>query len=756
MSNMQVGERGIQLSGGEKQRIAIARAIIRSPKILLLDEATSALDTVSELVVQEALETVAIGRTTITIAHRLSTIRKADTIFVLQSGQVVESGSHTHLISLTNGHYSHLVRLQQSQQRSYNPTSVGAANSSTINSYSHRNHNFNDNPNHCSSSSRNRVGDDMINTKRHAPSFWQLLLMNKPEWRHVALGCACAAFFGLPNLLYSYSISSILVAFHDKDEPYITTKTRAYCLILSAMSVLAFVIYVLKDYSFSIMGHHLTKRVRESMLSKILTFEVGWFDHEKNSIGAICSMISKDTRVVQSLVGDRLSLLVQTLSTILIAYAVGLMAAWKLAVVIISVLPLAIACYYVKAVLLRQLSQKGARAQSESSRLAVETIHNIRTVTAFSSQGHILRLFFLALAVPRRHGVRHAWLAGALLGASQCISHCFWALPIWRGGALLSSGSITVRAFFLTMILLSKTSFTVAEAAGAVTTDLANGISSAAVILSVLERETQIDPDRRDGHEANGDAVELGAIELRNVSFSYPSRPEALVLRRLSLSFEAGRSSALVGRSGSGKSTIIGLIERFYDPSEGEVRVDGRNIRTYRLRSLRRRVALVGQEPSLLSGTIKENILYGAEEASDAEVEAAARMANAHGFICRLKDGYGTSCGEKGAQLSCGQKQRVAIARAVLRNPSILLLDEATSALDGEAEKMVREALERAMEGKTTVVVAHRLGAVKNCDVIFVVEDGGLVEKGSHRTLMEMGRAGKYYGLVSLQLGQEK
>lgn len=214
-----------------------------------------------------------------------------------------------------------------------------------------------------------------------------------------------------------------------------------------------------------------------------------------------------------------------------------------------------------------------------------------------------------------------------------------------------------------------------------------------------------------------------------------------------------GQSTALVGQSGSGKSTIIGLVERFYDPLKGSVKVDGRDVRTYQLRWLRKQVGLVGQEPTLFAGTIRENIVYGAEAATEAEVEGAARAANAHDFISNLKDGYETPCGDRGVQLSGGQKQRIAIARAILKDPAVLLLDEATSALDSQSEKVVQEALDRVMVGRTSVVVAHRLSTVQNCDLIAVLEKGAVVEKGTHASLMAKGPAGTYYGLVSLQKG---
>jgi ATP-binding cassette subfamily B (MDR/TAP) protein 1 len=279
------------------------------------------------------------------------------------------------------------------------------------------------------------------------------------------------------------------------------------------------------------------------------------------------------------------------------------------------------------------------------------------------------------------------------------------------------------------------------------TPDIVKGAQALGSVFRVVHRETKLSPDQPNSRlvsQVNGD------LEFRNVSFVYPTRPEIDIFKNLNLRVSAGKSLAVVGPSGSGKSTVIGLIMRFYDPSNGNLCIDGQDIKTLNLRSLRKKLALVQQEPALFSTTIYENIKYGNENASEAEIMEAAKAANAHEFIIKMEEGYKTHAGDKGVQLSGGQKQRVAIARAVLKDPSVLLLDEATSALDTSSEKLVQEALDKLMKGRTTVLVAHRLSTIRKADTVAVLHKGRVVEKGSHRELVSIPN-GFYKQLTSLQ-----
>ncbi|XP_023743738.1 ABC transporter B family member 15 [Lactuca sativa] len=755
----QVGERGVQMSGGQKQRIAIARAIIKSPRILLLDEATSALDTESERVVQEALDQAAVGRTTIVIAHRLSTIRNADVIVVVQEGRVVESGSHDDLIQIEDGLYTSLIRLQETKQNDEQtpndlfplpgPSSVSSR--FDVHNTSSRRRSVNVSRS-SSANSVNHGGGENITMRADqeipVPSFKRLLAMNLPEWRQALFGSIGAILFGAIQPIYAFAMGSVISVYFLADHDEIKRKTAIYSLCFAGLAVFSMVINIIQHYNFAAMGEYLTKRVRERMLSKILTFEIGWFDRDENSSGAICSRLAKDANVVRSLVGDRCALLIQTISAVLIACTMGLVIAWRLALVMIAVQPLIIVCFYCKRVLLKNMSHKAMKSQEESSKLAAEAVSNLRTVTAFSSQARILKMLEETQKAPMRESIRQAWYAGFGLGFSQSLMACTWALDFWYGGKLISDGHLGSKALFQTFMILVSTGRVIADA-GTMTNDLAKGSDAVQSVFAVLDRYTLIEPEDADGKKPE---IIKGHVEIRDVDFAYPARPDVMIFKGFSIDIEAGKSTALVGQSGSGKSTIIGLIERFYDPMKGVVKIDGRDIRSYHLRTLRKYIALVSQEPALFAGTIRENIIYGASgEVSESEIIEAAKAANAHDFISVLKDGYDTWCGDRGIQLSGGQKQRVAIARAILKNPAVLLLDEATSALDSQSEKVVQDALERMMVGRTNVVVAHRLSTIQSCNTIAVLEKGKVVEKGNHSSLLAKGPTGAYYSLVSLQ-----
>nr|XP_043613654.1 putative multidrug resistance protein [Erigeron canadensis] len=772
----QVGQFGIQLSGGQKQRIAIARALLKEPKILLLDEATSALDSESERVVQEALDQASVGRTTIIVAHRLTTIRKADKIVVLQSGKVIESGSHDDLMQRNNGEggaYYQMVQLQQSATQNETPNSPYTPTSQKHPNY-HRDYNRQTprSPISARSSLHNspmspfspvvsismahsvqmysyeesddETFDMMLSPN---PSQWRLLQMNAPEWKRAILGCLGAGGFGAISPIHAYCLGSVVAVYFLPDKAKIKSETAFYCIVFVGLGILCFITNLLQHHNFAVMGERLTKRVREKMLENVLTFEIGWFDRDENTSAAVCARLATEASLIRSLVGDRISLLLQVFISAFLSFVIALIITWRVALVMISVQPLLIASFYSKIVLMKSLSSKAKRAQNEGTQLASEAVVNHRTITAFASQERIMRLYAETLKGPRKECIKQSWFSGMGLFTSQFVTTAAISLAYWYGGREMNKGNVTAKQMFQVFFILMTTGKNIADA-GSMSSDLSKGGGAVKSVLAVLDRQTEIDPDDSEGltvGKLDGD------IELKNVFFAYPSRPEQMIFQGLSLKIEAGKTVALVGQSGSGKSTVIGLIERFYDPMNGCILIDGQDLKNYNLRNLRSHIALVSQEPTLFAGSIRQNIAYGKDETSEAEIRKAAKLANAHEFISSMKDGYETYCGERGVQLSGGQKQRIALARAILKNPAILLLDEATSALDSVSEKLVQEALEKMMVGRTCVVVAHRLSTIQKSDSISVIKSGKVVEQGSHNELLSLGNRGAYHSLIKLQ-----
>lgn len=383
---------------------------------------------------------------------------------------------------------------------------------------------------------------------------------------------------------------------------------------------------------------------------------------------------------------------------------------------------------------------------AQATAIAREAINNIRTVQALNAQEQIISHFSETLDKPNKAAFLRGHIAGMGYGFSQFFAYCSYALGLWYASSLITHKQSDFGSIMKSFMVLIITAISVAETI-ALTPDIAKGSEALSSVFAILERKTELDPE--ESGTMHVETIE-GDLEFRDVSFRYPTRPNVFVLQSLSFWVPAGSSFALVGKSGSGKSSVLALIMRFYDRTSGDILIDGMDIKYLSLKSLRQRIGLVQQEPALFSTTIYENIAYGKEGASEIEVMKAAKAANAHGFISRLADGYNTHVGDCGAQLSGGQKQRVAIARAILKDPAILLLDEATSALDTASEKLVQEALNVLMEGRTTIMVAHRLSTIREADMIAVISQGRVQEAGRHEVLVRR-QGGAYSQLVQLQ-----
>ena len=388
-----------------------------------------------------------------------------------------------------------------------------------------------------------------------------------------------------------------------------------------------------------------------------------------------------------------------------------------------------------------KLALTGALAASNV--VAEETIAGIHTVRSFAREGHEVDRYEEAVDRSYRLAAKRALAIGGFRGLISFVGYGAVALMVWYGGRQVMSGDLTLGE--LTAFLLYTG--IVAVSIGALTSLYAEFMRAAGASQRIFELLDQRGSLEMGGGKPVGDVS--GNLRFEEVDFSYPARSDAAVLRKFELDVEPGELVALVGPSGAGKSTVASLIPRFYDPTRGRITLDGTDLRHFEPRSLRQQIGAVMQEPVLFAESIADNIRYGRPGAHDEEVCEAASAANAASFIEEFPEGYETLVGERGVRLSGGQKQRIAVARAVLKNPRILILDEATSALDAESEHLVREALERLMKGRTTIVIAHRLSTVRNADRVVVIHQGEVVESGSHTDLMHTD--GLYRRLVERQ-----
>lgn len=748
----QVGERGIQLSGGQKQRIAIARAIVKNPSILLLDEATSALDAESEKSVQEALDRVMVGRTTVVVAHRLSTIRNADMIAVVQHGKIVETGSHEELISNPSSAYASLVQLQETaslkRHPSQGPTMGRPLSMKCSRELSRTTTSFGASF-HSDRESVGRIGAEGVEpVKSKQVSARRLYSMVGPDWYYGLVGTICALIAGAQMPLFALGVTEALVSYYmDWDTTRHQVKKIAFLFCGGAF--ITVIVHAIEHTCFGIMGERLTLRIREMLFSAILGNEIGWFDDANNTSSMLSSRLESDATLFRTIIVDRSTILIQNLGLVVTSFIIAFILNWRITLVVLATYPLIISGHISEKLFMQGYGGNLSKAYLKANMIAGEAVSNMRTVAAFCSEEKVLDLYSRELVEPANKSFTRGQIAGLFYGISQFFIFSSYGLALWYGSILMGKELASFKSVMKSFMVLIVTALAMGETL-ALAPDLLKGNQMVASVFELMDRKTEVMGDA--GEELT--RVE-GTIDLKGIKFRYPSRPDVVIFKDFDLRVRAGKSMALVGQSGSGKSSVLSLILRFYDPIAGKVMIDGKDIKKLKLKSLRKHIGLVQQEPALFATSIFENILYGKEGASEAEVMEAAKLANAHSFICGLPEGYSTKVGERGVQLSGGQKQRVAIARAVLKNPEILLLDEATSALDVESERVVQQALDRLMVNRTTVLVAHRLSTIKNADQISVIQDGKIIEQGTHSTLVE-NREGAYFKLINLQQQQQQ
>lgn len=582
-------------------------------------------------------------------------------------------------------------------------------------------------------------GDGRVDRRRLAV-LWRLVPLLRPHRGRFVL--AVATLFAASGITLIYPWAARVAVDTGMGS---TTSHDLDLIVLGLIGVFLVnaVLVWLRHYSMSWLGERVVTDLRGLVFDRILMLPLSWF-HERRS-GELVGRLASDVTVIEGVVGTELSMAlrnsVQMIGAMVLLFVIDV----KLTLMMLAIVPpITVTTIYFG----RKLRKMTRAVQDELAKVSgqvQESIGAIATVQAFVREEHEARRY--------RSGIERAfdktltmvrWRSW-FFSTAMTAGYIGVALVIWLGGRALINKELTagdLTSFFLYTFLVAGA---LADLAG-----LWGSLQRAAGATDRLFAVIDTVPEIRDPEHAVPLPAGQGAIKLEGVTFAYPARKGQPVLTDVSLDIKPGEVVALVGPSGAGKSTILALLYRFYDVDAGRVLVEGVDVRTMKLEDLRKALAMVAQEPVLFSGTVRDNIAYGRDGATMAEVESAARDAYAHEFIMGFPDGYDTLIGERGTKLSGGQKQRIALARALLANPRVLILDEATSNLDAESEAAVQAALARLMEGRTTLIVAHRLSTVRDADRIVVIEGARVVEQGGHDELMA--RRGTYHRLVEHQL----
>ncbi|MCS0201284.1 ABC transporter ATP-binding protein/permease [Vibrio alginolyticus] len=496
-------------------------------------------------------------------------------------------------------------------------------------------------------------------------------------------------------------------------------------------------------YLVSAVGERVSADIRLAVFNHVITLHPSYF--ETNSSGDIMSRLTTDTTLLQSIIGSSFSMAMRSalmcFGAIIMLFATNV----KLTLIVLASVPLVLVPILFYGRRVRALSRQSQDSMADVGSYAGEAIEHIKTVQSFSSESHEQAAF--AVEVEKAYEIGRQRVKQRAILISGVIVIVFSAISgmLWVGGSDVIHGKMSagdLAAFVFYAIMVASSTATISEVMG----ELQRAAGATERLIEIL----QVDSDIKAPSNHLPVRSDMPAeINFNSVSFNYPSRLNQPAIKELNLTAEQGKVLALVGPSGAGKTTLFELLQRFYDPQQGQVLFGGEDIRQFDPNELRRQMALVPQQPALFSHDVFHNIRYGNPKATDEQVIEAAKKAHAHEFIEKLPEGYHSFLGERGVRLSGGQKQRIAIARAILKDPKILLLDEATSALDSESEHHVQQALEALMKGRTTLIIAHRLSTIQHADKIAVLDNGELVDVGNHQSLMQSCEL--YQRLVALQ-----
>ena len=768
-----VGIKGSKLSGGQKQRVAIARAILHQPKILILDEATSALDNKSEKEVQRALDNISQKNvTTVIIAHRLSTIKNADLIYAIKEGKVIEQGTHKELLQ-KNGYYAGLVRSQLAQDEIETKEELEIREKKS--SLKRRN---------TDEEVQFQKKDDEIYIEEETVKLNPCRVLKEVVNEHCFV--LIMAIFGAVGVGASQPVNGFVMAkaMNGMNSMYETIRfdeALKYGLFLMLVAFLQGVFNFLMIWMFSRIGVALARIYRKKILRKYLQFHMSFYDITKNSPGSLLTRLSIDTMQLNNLVFSVVGSTVQVGTTFVVGIIWGCIYEYRLTLIMFAFVPLIAIAVIMRRSFNSGSGKRGVKSNIEAGGILSECVTNTKTIYSYNFQTHAVDMYMGVLEYNRKKFLKDSIIGGFFVGLGQFALFGGNACVFYATKKYILKGEIDSEDMALSLNIVMTSAGGIGNGLGQLG-DIKKAVVAFKSIYSTLDNNVLINPFRRDNEGKISAQNIKGKIELKHVYFAYPTRPEQVILKDVSFTVYPGQQVGLVGYSGSGKSTIIQLLTRFYDVEDGkgEILIDDVNIKDYNLYELRKKIGLVSQEPVLFKRSVLENVRYGKLDATDEECIEAARQANIMKFFTKEKmhqvigvenkkealeknkknknenvnvndtnetnainENQEEKVGAKEDPVSGGEKQRLAIARAFLKNPTILLLDEATSALDRDSEKLVQASLDKLSANRTSIAIAHRLSTIEGCDQIFVLENGRLVEQGTHEQLMAL--KNKYY-----------
>ncbi len=558
------------------------------------------------------------------------------------------------------------------------------------------------------------------------------------KWTFIT-GMVFLLLSNLTTMSFPLLIGQMTKVIEGKSNYHINEVTLFFFAVLIIQAILSF----LRIYTFAQVSEKAMRDVRKTLYAKIITMPI--FHFEKRRVGELMSRITSDITQLQDVLSITLAEFFRQVFTLVGGIALITYLSWKLTLFMLATFPVLVVAAIVFGKFIRKISKKSQDELAATNIIVEETFQSIQAVKSFTNESYEVNRYTSSLNRVIEAALKAATMRGAFV--SFVIFALFGGIVgvVWYGAALVAQGDM-ILADLLTFIFYTAFIGGSVGGLGDIYAQLQKTIGSSDRILEILQDPSEIDL----GSQTTSKAIEFGKISIEDLHFSYPSRPSVEILKGISIDIEPGQKIAIVGTSGTGKSTLAQLMMRFYEPNAGQIKLNGRNIQEYSVSDWRGMLALVPQEVLLFGGTIRENIAYGKPGASQEEIEFAAEQAFAKEFIESFPEKWDTLVGERGVKLSGGQRQRIAIARAILRDPKFLILDEATSALDSESEKWVQSALEELMKNRTSLIIAHRLSTIRSADQIIVMEEGKILEQGNHESLMKI-KNGVYRNMVTLQ-----